>query len=61
MEDPLRRALLVFALQNAVKHQSIPKAGTVIGMVMVSGTLMLGRGLRLAGATLGPWASVSGR
>jgi len=34
MEDPLRRALLVFALQNAVKHKSIPKAGTVIGMVM---------------------------
>lgn len=34
MEDPLRQALLLFALQNAVKHQSIPKAGTVIGMVM---------------------------
>ncbi len=34
MEDPLRRALFLFALQNAVKHQSIPKAGTVIGMVM---------------------------
>jgi len=34
MEDPMRRALLVFALQNAVKHHSIPKAGTVIGMVM---------------------------
>lgn len=30
----MRRALLLFALQNAVKHQSIPKAGTVIGMVM---------------------------
>lgn len=30
----MRRALLLFALQNAVKHQSIPKAGTVIGMAM---------------------------
>ena len=34
MEDPLRRALFLFALQNAVRHRSIPKAGTVIGMVM---------------------------
>lgn len=34
MEDPLRQALLLFALQNAVKHQSIPKPGAVIGMVM---------------------------
>ena len=34
MEDPLRRALLLFALQNAVRHQNIPKAGAVIGMVM---------------------------
>ncbi|MFA5001596.1 MAG: glutamate--tRNA ligase [Methanolinea sp.] len=34
MEDPLRQALLLFALQNAVKHQNIPKPGAVIGMVM---------------------------
>lgn len=34
MEDPLRRALLLFALQNAVRHRSLPKAGAVIGMVM---------------------------
>jgi glutamyl-tRNA synthetase len=34
MEDPLKSALFLFALQNAVKHQSVPKAGAVIGMVM---------------------------
>jgi glutamyl-tRNA synthetase len=34
MDDPLRRALYLFALQNAVKHQSVPKAGAVIGMAM---------------------------
>ena len=34
MEDNLRNILLVFALQNAVKHSSLPKPGTVIGMVM---------------------------
>ncbi len=34
MEDNLRSILLVFALQNAVKHSSLPKPGTVIGMVM---------------------------
>ena len=34
MDEDLRNALFIFALQNAVKHQSLPKAGTVIGMVM---------------------------
>ncbi|HNJ81884.1 MAG TPA: glutamate--tRNA ligase, partial [Methanoregulaceae archaeon] len=34
MEDHLRNILFVFALQNAVKHASLPKPGTVIGMVM---------------------------
>ncbi|HNS83221.1 MAG TPA: glutamate--tRNA ligase [Methanolinea sp.] len=34
MEDNLRDILMVFALQNAVKHSSLPKPGTVIGMVM---------------------------
>jgi glutamyl-tRNA synthetase len=34
MPDELREALFIFALQNAVKHKSLPKAGTVIGMVM---------------------------
>ncbi|MDD1705759.1 MAG: glutamate--tRNA ligase [Methanoregulaceae archaeon] len=34
MEQDLREALFIFALQNAVKHSSLPKAGTVIGMVM---------------------------
>jgi glutamyl-tRNA synthetase len=34
MPDDLRDALFIFALQNAVKHKSLPKAGTVIGMVM---------------------------
>ncbi|NYT07417.1 MAG: glutamate--tRNA ligase [Methanomicrobiales archaeon] len=34
MPDELRDALFIFALQNAVKHRSLPKAGTVIGMVM---------------------------
>jgi glutamyl-tRNA synthetase len=31
--DP-KTALFIFALQNAVKHNSLPKSGTVIGMVM---------------------------
>jgi glutamyl-tRNA synthetase len=31
--DP-KKALFIFALQNAVKHDNIPKSGTVIGMVM---------------------------
>jgi glutamyl-tRNA synthetase len=31
--DP-KTALFIFALQNAVKHNNIPKSGTVIGMVM---------------------------
>ena len=31
--DP-KQALFIFALQNAVKHDSLPKIGTVIGMVM---------------------------
>ena len=34
MEEDLKSALFIFALQNAVKHSSLPKAGTVIGMVM---------------------------
>lgn len=34
MEEGLRQILFIFALQNAVKHSSLPKAGTVIGMVM---------------------------
>jgi glutamyl-tRNA synthetase len=34
MSDELREALFIFALQNAVKHRNLPKAGTVIGMVM---------------------------
>ncbi len=34
MADELREALFIFALQNAVKHRSLPKAGTVIAMVM---------------------------
>ncbi|HON81190.1 MAG TPA: glutamate--tRNA ligase [Methanoregulaceae archaeon] len=34
MADELREVLFIFALQNAVKHKSLPKAGTVIGMVM---------------------------
>ena len=33
MED-IRRAIFAFALQNAVKHRSLPKGGTVMGMVM---------------------------
>jgi glutamyl-tRNA synthetase len=32
--EEIRRALFIFALQNAVKHKSLPKAGTVMGMVM---------------------------
>ena len=31
--DP-KKALFIFALQNAVKHNNLPKSGTVIGMVM---------------------------
>ncbi|MDD1712236.1 MAG: glutamate--tRNA ligase [Methanoregulaceae archaeon] len=34
MDPDLRRILFVPALQNAVKYQSLPKAGTVLGMVM---------------------------
>lgn len=34
MEEGLREALFIFALQNSVKHSGLPKAGTVIGMVM---------------------------
>ncbi len=34
MSGELRDALFIFALQNAVKHKSLPKAGTVIAMVM---------------------------
>ncbi|MFA5294213.1 MAG: glutamate--tRNA ligase [Methanoregulaceae archaeon] len=34
MAEDLRRALFIFALQNAVRHKSLPKAGAVIGMVM---------------------------
>jgi glutamyl-tRNA synthetase len=34
MARELHDALFIFALQNAVKHKSLPKAGTVIGMVM---------------------------
>jgi len=34
MEEDLKSALFIFALQNAVKHASLPKSGTVIGMVM---------------------------
>jgi glutamyl-tRNA synthetase len=34
MAGDLREALFIFALQNAVRHKSLPKAGTVIGMVM---------------------------
>ena len=34
MEADLRNILYIFALQNAVKHSSLPKPGTVIGMVM---------------------------
>jgi glutamyl-tRNA synthetase len=34
MEEDLREALFIFALQNSVKHSGLPKAGTVIGMVM---------------------------
>ena len=34
MSGDLRNALFLFALQNAVRHKSLPKAGTVIGMVM---------------------------
>ena len=32
--DPLKRALFLFALQNAVRYRSLPRPGTVIGMVM---------------------------
>lgn len=32
--EEIRRILFVFALQNAVKHHSLPKPGTVMGMVM---------------------------
>ena len=32
--EEIRRAIFVFALQNAVKHRSLPKGGTVMGMVM---------------------------
>jgi glutamyl-tRNA synthetase len=34
MDPDLRSILFVPALQNAVKYQSLPKAGTVLGMVM---------------------------
>ena len=34
METDPKNALFIFALQNAVKHNSLPKSGTVIGMVM---------------------------
>jgi glutamyl-tRNA synthetase len=34
MAGDLRDTLFLFALQNAVRHKSLPKAGTVIGMVM---------------------------
>ncbi len=34
MAGDLREALFVFALANAVRHKSLPKPGTVIGMVM---------------------------
>ena len=34
MAEDLRRALFIFALQNAVSHKGLPKAGAVIGMVM---------------------------
>jgi len=33
-EDPLKKALFLFALQNAVRYKSVPRPGTVIGMVM---------------------------
>lgn len=32
--EEIRRAIFAFALQNAVKHRSLPKGGTVMGMVM---------------------------
>jgi len=32
--EEIRRAIFTFALQNAVKHHSLPKGGTVMGMVM---------------------------
>ncbi|MCQ8893712.1 MAG: glutamate--tRNA ligase [Methanolinea sp.] len=32
--DPLKSALFLFALQNAIRYRSIPRPGTVIGMVM---------------------------
>ncbi|MDI9632504.1 MAG: glutamate--tRNA ligase [Methanolinea sp.] len=32
--DPLREALFLFALQNAVRYKSLPRPGAVIGMVM---------------------------
>jgi glutamyl-tRNA synthetase len=34
MDDELRRLLFIYALQNAVKHDSTPKSGTVIGTVL---------------------------
>jgi glutamyl-tRNA synthetase len=34
MDEDLRHILLIFSLQNAVKHRGVPKSGTVIGMVM---------------------------
>jgi glutamyl-tRNA synthetase len=34
MDTDPKNALFIFALQNAVKHNSLPKSGTVIGMVM---------------------------
>ena len=34
MDPDPKGALFIFALQNAVKHDSLPKSGTVIGMVL---------------------------
>ncbi|MDD4568010.1 MAG: glutamate--tRNA ligase family protein, partial [Methanoculleus chikugoensis] len=34
METDIERLLFIYALQNAVKHDSAPKSGTVIGTVL---------------------------
>src|SRR5690606_7318753 len=34
MENDIERLLFIYALQNAVKHNSAPKSGTVIGTVL---------------------------
>jgi glutamyl-tRNA synthetase len=34
MESNLKELLLIYALENAVKHKSVPKEGTVMGMLM---------------------------